>query len=74
MLGAGRSLVTDKVDHAVGVSGIAKVGQAVSRGEPLAFVHANATESLDAAKDLVAKAFALATGRVKAPRLILGVL
>jgi thymidine phosphorylase len=74
MLGAGRTRVTDKVDHSVGISGIAKVGQAVSRGDPMAFIHANSTESLDATKGMVAKAFVIKNTEVKPPKLIMGTL
>lgn len=39
-LGAGRRVATDKVDFAVGFSGIAKVGAKVSRGEAVVRIHA----------------------------------
>lgn len=71
VLGAGRSRVTDKVDHSVGISGIAKAGQRVSRGEPMAFIHANNAESLDAAIDMVAQAFVVRSMEVKPPKLII---
>lgn len=73
-LGAGRTSVSDKVNHAVGISGIAKVGQTVSRGEPIAVIHASSAESLDASTALVAKAFVVKSGEVKPTKLILGLL
>ncbi len=40
-LGAGRAKAEDSIDPAVGVAGLAKVGQRVARGQPLCVVHAN---------------------------------
>ncbi len=42
-LGAGRARVEDRVDPAVGVVLVAKVGDRVGRGQPLCFVHSNPT-------------------------------
>lgn len=71
VLGAGRTRVTDKVDHAVGISGIAKVGQTVSAGEPLAIIHAGSVESRDAARSLAEKAFVVRRGKVAPTKLVL---
>ncbi|MEI6810151.1 MAG: thymidine phosphorylase [bacterium] len=71
LLGAGRTSVTDKVNHAVGISGIAKVGQVVSRGEPIAVIHASSTESLATATTLVERAFIIRSGAAKPTKLIL---
>lgn len=40
-LGAGRAKAEDRVDHAVGVSGLPKVGERVAVGAPLGVLHAN---------------------------------
>jgi pyrimidine-nucleoside phosphorylase len=40
-LGAGRAKAEDRVDHAVGLAGLVKVGDRVSRGDPLCVVHSN---------------------------------
>jgi len=40
-LGAGRARAEDRVDHAVGISGLVKVGDRVSAGDPLCVVHSN---------------------------------
>jgi pyrimidine-nucleoside phosphorylase len=58
-LGAGRAKAEDKIDHAVGVSGLAKVGERIASGAPLCVIHANAPAALDAAKELLAKAIAV---------------
>nr|WP_262913597.1 thymidine phosphorylase [Rhizobium halophilum] len=39
-LGGGRKRPTDAIDHAVGIDRILPLGTKVSRGEPIAFVHA----------------------------------
>lgn len=74
VLGAGRTRVTGQVDHSVGISGIAKVGQQVSRGDPIAVIHANSAGSMEEAKGLVTKAFVITSKGIRAPRLILGTL
>ena len=37
----GRAKTDDKVDYAVGVSGLAKIGEQVDKGQPLVVMHAN---------------------------------
>lgn len=39
-LGGGRKRATDTIDHRVGVDGILPLGSKISKGEPIAFVHA----------------------------------
>ena len=48
-LGAGRATKEDEIDHAVGVVCRAKRGERVSRGEPLAVVHARDEAAADRA-------------------------
>lgn len=55
-LGAGRKRAEDRVDHAVGVSGLVKVGERVAQGAPLCVVHANDERALEDAKEMLAKA------------------
>ncbi|HSH38438.1 MAG TPA: thymidine phosphorylase [Chthoniobacterales bacterium] len=45
-LGGGRQKADDAIDFAVGFSGLKKVGEAVSEGEPLMFIHARSEASL----------------------------
>ena len=39
-LGGGRRLPDDTIDHAVGLTGLAAIGQEVAAGEPIAIIHA----------------------------------
>lgn len=71
-LGAGRKRAEERVDHAVGVSGLVKVGERVAQGAPLCVVHANDERALEDAKAMLAKAI-LVGDTVKegaAPKLI----
>lgn len=70
ILGAGRTRVTDSVDHAVGISALKKIGEPVEQGEPLAVIHAHDSESLGEARTLVRDAFGYADTPVPPPALI----
>ena len=56
LLGAGRTKASDAVDFAVGCSGIRKVGEQVSTGEPLLQVHARTDAALQDALRLINEA------------------
>ena len=69
-LGAGRARKDDVIDPGVGVSVLAKLGDEVSAGDPLARVR-YAEESLWAAqRDLLASAWRISDERVEPPRLV----
>jgi len=57
VLGAGRVRVEDRIDPAVGVSALVKIGDTVERGQPLMVMHANRDNKLE-------EALALANGAV----------
>jgi pyrimidine-nucleoside phosphorylase len=59
-LGAGRRTKEDDVDHAVGIVCLAKRGDRVEQGSPLAEVHARSEESARVAVDEVLAAYELA--------------
>ena len=40
-LGGGRRQATDKLDYAVGIANVIKVGEIVNKEKPIAFIHAN---------------------------------
>jgi pyrimidine-nucleoside phosphorylase len=58
-LGAGRSRKEDDVDHAVGLLCLAKRGQPVREGEPLAEIHARTDAAADRAVEDVKAAYRL---------------
>jgi thymidine phosphorylase len=52
-LGAGRHKADDAINHAVGFSGIRKIGERISKGEPLLVIHAASEADADAASKSV---------------------
>lgn len=71
LLGAGRTKTDDKVDLAVGVSGIRKIGERVKKGEPLLTVHANDPARIGPAMELLQQAYSLVGSKPRIPPLIL---
>ena len=69
-LGAGRVRAEDVIDAAVGIAGLAKVGERVAAGEPLAVLHANDETRLAEARALLAEAFTLGDAPVVPPPLV----
>jgi pyrimidine-nucleoside phosphorylase len=69
-LGAGRAKAEDKVDHAVGVSDLVKVGEYVENGAPLCRIHANGEDALAEAKAMLAKVIVVGDERVIPPKLV----
>ncbi len=69
-LGAGRRRIEDKVDHAVGISDIVKIGEKVAEGQPMAVIHANSYDAIAEAKPFVEQAFWVSSYSVVQPDLI----
>ncbi|UCF10205.1 MAG: thymidine phosphorylase [Candidatus Bipolaricaulota bacterium] len=71
VLGAGRLVKEDEVDFAVGVELIAKIGDPVESGEPLARLHVNRADApLDEARGMVLGAYQIGPAVVSPPALI----
>ena len=70
-LGAGRAAKEDAVDHAVGIVVNVKAGERVSRGQPLAAVHARSPAGVDA--EAVAACFELGDERIQPPPVVIEV-
>jgi pyrimidine-nucleoside phosphorylase len=70
VLGAGRREVEDNIDHAVGVSGLVKIGQEVKEGDKLLTLHSNNPERAAEAEAMLANAFEISTDRPDEPELI----
>lgn len=70
-LGGGRVRAQDAVDSAVGLTGLAALGQSVQRGEPLAFVHARDEAGFAAASRAIQEAMTIADQAAPASPLVL---
>jgi pyrimidine-nucleoside phosphorylase len=69
-LGAGRAKAEDRIDHAVGVSGLVKIGEPIEAGAPLCVIHANDESALTEARQMLAAAITVGDARHAAPQLI----
>ncbi|MZR11880.1 thymidine phosphorylase [Maritimibacter sp. DP07] len=58
-LGGGRRVSSDKVDPAVGLTGLVDLGQSVSQGTPLCTIHARSEDQLDTAEAAIRQAYRL---------------
>ena len=66
-LGAGRARAEDAIDPAVGISGLAKVGERVRKGQPLCVVHAGDRDRLAEAQAILARTIVVGSGPAAAP-------
>lgn len=71
-LGGGRTDPTDRIDSAVGLSGFARIGDAVVVGQVLAFVHARGPDDAEQASEAVKAAFVIGDDAPAARVLISG--
>jgi pyrimidine-nucleoside phosphorylase len=71
-LGGGRQRKGDPIDHRVGLSLRAKVGERLAAGEPLVAVHAARAADVDAIRADLLAAYAWSDAPVAAPPLLLG--
>jgi len=71
-LGGGRARAADDVDPRVGVGGLRGIGSRVSRGEPLAIVHAGSDDAAEAALRSLAAALRIGERAHEAP-VVLGI-
>jgi len=58
-LGAGRAKAADRIDPAVGVSHLVKIGERVAAGQALAVIHANDEAALAEARTMLGRAIAV---------------
>ncbi|TGB30339.1 thymidine phosphorylase, partial [Burkholderia thailandensis] len=56
-LGGGRAKIGDALDHSVGLSALAELGERVEAGQPLATVHARDADAAALAADAVRRAY-----------------
>jgi thymidine phosphorylase len=69
-LGAGRAKAEDRVDHAVGLTCLVKVGDRVSAGDPLCVVHSNDERAHAEAQEMLESAIVVGTAPVRPPPLV----
>jgi pyrimidine-nucleoside phosphorylase len=69
-LGGGRANAEARIDHAVGIAQLAKVGEPVEKGAPLATIHANDERLAEEARAMLARAIAVDAARPPEPPLI----
>jgi thymidine phosphorylase len=70
LMGAGREKLGDQIDHAVGLTVHRKLGDQVSRGEPLVTLHYNGNSRLQDSEKYVAEAYEIQESPPAAQRLI----
>jgi len=68
-MGGGRAQVTDAIDHSVGLEMLARIGDRVERGQPLAAVYAH-QRGYPEALAMIAGAIVVGPEPVEPPRLI----
>ena len=66
-LGGGRVRPQDPIDHAVGIVGLAGIGDAVGPGRPLGIVHARNEAGYQAASERLRKAYRIGDGAARGP-------
>ncbi len=69
-LGGGRSVETDKINPAVGLSDVAPLGTKVARGQPLAVIHASRPSDADRAEAALRTALTISQSAPLVPDLI----
>ncbi len=69
-LGGGRQVESDVVDPAVGLSGLLRLGERVTRGQPLAVIHAAREDAAQRAEATVRKAIRIGARPEAVPDLI----
>ena len=70
ILGAGRKKLTDVIDHAVGITVKARLGDELSAGDALAVLHYNDEDKANLAEPVLRDAFVLGDGAVTPPPLV----
>lgn len=57
LLGAGRTKTTDRVDHAVGIADLEKIGTLLEPGDRICTIHANSASKAEEARTMLQEAF-----------------
>lgn len=70
LLGAGRTRTEDRIDPAVGIGELVKIGEPIEAGAPLCLIHANDARALAEAKAQLTKAISVGDAPGTPPKLI----
>lgn len=70
-LGGGRVVESDRINPAVGLSDVVRLGRKIRRGQTLAVVHATRSDEADRAAQTVRSAISLGSANPKVPDLII---
>jgi len=70
-LGGGRTVETDKINTSVGLSDVVRLGTKISKGDPLAVIHAVRNGDAEKAAQAVRKAITISTRPTRLPDLII---
>ncbi len=70
LLGGGRKLLTDHIDPTVGLSRLKRLGEKLTPGEPVAYVHGNADGLVEQAVEMVNKAYVLGDSITQDPLVV----
>jgi thymidine phosphorylase len=70
-LGGGRQRADETIDASVGITAMVEIGQAVTRGEPLAYIHAATKEAASWAVGLMAEAVTIGAQPIKASPVVI---
>lgn len=69
-LGGGRRLLSDKIDHAVGLSNLKHHGEVMADGEPVATIHGNDHQKVARAAELISEAYELGDNASDSPLIL----
>ena len=72
-LGAGRKTKEDRIDNAVGITLVKKIGDEVNVGDILAYIHASTAEDAENGVENLQKAYKIATKKIKKTSVILDI-
>lgn len=72
-LGTGRKTKEDRIDNAVGITLVKKIGDEVNVGDILAYIHASTAEDAENGVENLQKAYKIATKKIKKTSVILDI-
>ena len=74
IIGAGRATKEDRIDHAVGIKILKKVGEKVEKGEKIAEIYYNDSKNVEESKNMILDAYIITDNKVEEPKAILEII